>query len=52
MLVWVFKENPSKKFYKNLGAKYIGDRFLELDGEKNLESAYGWENIEIILSKF
>ena len=50
MIVWVFKENSSKEFYKKLGAKYIGDRFLDLDGEKYLESVYGWMSIEDILS--
>ncbi|UCC19047.1 MAG: GNAT family N-acetyltransferase [Promethearchaeota archaeon] len=52
MIVWVFKDNPAKEFYRKLGAKYIGDRFLELDGEKYLESVYGWESIEDIRFSF
>lgn len=51
MLVWVFKDNPNKNFYIHLGAKYIGDEYLNLDGENYLESAYGWTNIEKIISK-
>jgi len=50
MIVWVLKENPSKGFYKRLGAKYIGDKYLDLDGELYLESAYGWSDIRTILS--
>jgi GNAT superfamily N-acetyltransferase len=50
MTVWVLKENPSKVFYKRLGAKYIGDKYLDLDGELYLESAYGWSDIRTILS--
>lgn len=48
MVVWVLKENPSKGFYKRLGAKYIGDKYLNLDGELYLESAYGWYNLKEI----
>ncbi|MFX0010074.1 MAG: GNAT family N-acetyltransferase [Candidatus Hermodarchaeota archaeon] len=51
MIVWVFKDNSAKQFYINLGATYIGDSYKDLDGEKYLESAYGWENIEIIFNK-
>ena len=50
MIVWVLKENPSKGFYKRLGAKYIGAKYLNLDGELYLESAYGWSDIRTILS--
>lgn len=50
MIVWVLKENPSKGFYKRLGAKYIGDKYLNLDGELYLESAYGWIDITTLLS--
>ena len=52
MLVWVLKENPSREFYEKLGAKYIGDHVLILDGEHYIESAYGWTDIKIILSKY
>lgn len=48
MIVWVLKENPSKGFYIRLGAKYIGDKYLNLDGELYLESAYGWNNLKEI----
>ncbi|MFW9877298.1 MAG: GNAT family N-acetyltransferase [Candidatus Thorarchaeota archaeon] len=49
MIVWVFKENPAKDFYRKLGAKYIGDRLLDIDGEKYLESVYGWKSIDDML---
>ncbi|MFX1388520.1 MAG: GNAT family N-acetyltransferase [Promethearchaeota archaeon] len=48
MLVWVLKENPYKKFYEKLGARFIVDKFLEIENEKYLESAYVWEKIEDI----
>ena len=49
MLVWVFKNNPAKNFYIHLGAVHLGDQYLDLDGEKYLESAYGWDDIRKIL---
>lgn len=48
MLVWVLNENPYKKFYEKLGARFIADKFLEIDNKKYLESAYVWEKIEDI----
>ncbi|MFX1417880.1 MAG: GNAT family N-acetyltransferase [Promethearchaeota archaeon] len=52
MIVWVFKENPAKEFYRKLGARYIGDRFLDIDGENYLESVYGWKSIDNIPFSF
>lgn len=51
MVVWILKNNPSFEFYKALGAKYIGERFIEIGGIKYIECAYGWDNIKNVLDK-
>ncbi|MFX0021307.1 MAG: GNAT family N-acetyltransferase [Candidatus Hermodarchaeota archaeon] len=50
MIVWVLKENPYQRFYEKMKGKYIGEQFIEIGGKKYIEKAYGWENIESILS--
>ena len=52
MITWVLKENPSRRFYEKLGGKFLGEQFIEIGGIRYIEIAYGWENIEVILSKF
>ncbi len=50
MIVWVLKENPYQRFYKKIGGQYLGEQSIEIGGKKYIENAYGWENIESILS--
>lgn len=50
MIVWVLKENPYYRFYEKMGGKYVGEQSIEIGGKKYIEKAYGWENIEPILS--
>lgn len=52
MNVWVLKENTSRRFYEKLGGKYIGEQSIEIAGNNYIEIAYGWENIEDIVSSF
>lgn len=52
MITWVLKENPSRRFYEKLGGKFLGEQSIEIGGIRYIEIAYGWENIEEILSKF
>lgn len=51
MLTWILKENPSRRFYEKLGGKFLGEQSIEIGGMRYIEIAYGWENIEVILSK-
>ena len=52
MITWVLKKNPSRRFYKKLGGKILGEQALEIGGKKYTEVAYGWENIKSIFSHF
>jgi len=52
MIVWVLRENPSHGFYEKLGGKYIGEQSIEIGGNRHIEKAYGWENIEDIPFSF
>ncbi|MFX1313185.1 MAG: GNAT family N-acetyltransferase [Promethearchaeota archaeon] len=49
MIVWVLKENSSRRFYETLGGKYLGEQSIEIAGNIYIEIAYGWENIEDFL---
>lgn len=53
MLVWVFTDNyPSRAFYERMGGKLLGITNILTIGGKDLEEvAYGWENLEVILSR-
>jgi len=52
MITWVLKENPSRRFYEKLEGIFLGEQSVEIGGIKYIEVAYGWENIEFILSHF
>jgi len=52
MITWVLKENPSRRFYEKLRGKVLGEQAIEIGGIKHTEVAYGWENIESMLSHF
>jgi len=51
MITWVLKESPYRRFYEKLGGKFLGEQSIEIGGMRYIEIAYGWENIEVILSK-
>jgi L-amino acid N-acyltransferase YncA len=40
LLVWVFAQNPSRKFYEHVGCRFVGSRQESLFGEMIEESAY------------
>ena len=45
LIVWVFAENPSKKFYERLGGKLVKEKIVN-QGKDILEVAYGWDDIK------
>ena len=47
MITWVLKENPSRRFYEKLGGNLLGEQYIEIEGKKYIEVAYGWENLEV-----
>ncbi len=51
MIVWVLRDNPSRRFYEKLGAKlvrtapyYVPDFDIVLD-----DTGYAWDNIRVLL---
>lgn len=51
MLVWVLARNPYRRFYEKLGGEYIRSQEIEIGGETFEEAAYGWRDLEILLSR-
>jgi len=46
MSVWVFAENPARRFYERLGGKDLGrEKEIEIAGKGLTEVAYGWTDI-------
>ena len=44
MLLWVFAENPARRFYEALGGQYLAEQQFELGGRMLTEVGYGWLN--------
>lgn len=42
MLVWVFEQNPARRFYETLGGTFLGQQQFELGGQMMTEVSYGW----------
>src|SRR6476661_7619869 len=45
MLLYVLKDNPSRRFYERLGGQLLEQRQVELDGETFADVIYGWQDI-------
>lgn len=45
MLVWVLKENPTRKFYEHFGGEYLREKPIEIGGALVMEVAYGWREL-------
>ena len=50
MLVWVLADNRSKKFYSALGGRLLYEREIDIGGVKLVEEAYGWPDIQQLLT--
>ena len=48
MAVWVLDLNPSRRFYEHLGGNLIGKKTIERGGQRFLEVAYGWQNLNVL----
>jgi len=51
MLIWVLRDNPSRRFYEALGGKYLRERTIDIQGQKLPEVAYGWDNLQAFLKE-
>lgn len=49
MILWVFADNPARRFYEALGGKMIKESQFEIAGVTICEVAYGWLDIRTIL---
>jgi ribosomal protein S18 acetylase RimI-like enzyme len=45
MLLWVFADNPARRFYESLGGKHVRDGSFEIEGTVISEVAYGWDDL-------
>lgn len=51
MYLWVFAENPARRFYEALGGQLVKTSQFELSGATIDEVAYGWPNIRMLLKE-
>jgi UDP-N-acetylmuramate dehydrogenase len=45
MLLWVFADNPARRFYEALGGQLVARQTFELGGTTLAEVAYGWPDV-------
>ncbi|MBM4428224.1 MAG: GNAT family N-acetyltransferase [Chloroflexi bacterium] len=50
MMVWVLKENPTRKFYEHFSGKYLQEKPIEIGGATLIETAYGWRDLSRLQS--
>lgn len=46
MIVWVLKDNPSRRFYEQLGGIYLREQPLTIGSAVVQEVSYGWKRLE------
>ena len=51
MLLWVFADNPSRRFYEALGGQLVKNNQFELSGAIIEEVAHGWLHIRALLEE-
>ena len=49
MLLWVFADNPARRFYEAMGGQLVKTSQFELSGATIDEVAYGWLDIRTLL---
>ena len=48
MLVWVLKQNASRKFYEKINGVYLGSSRIPLGGSLLDGVAYGWISTDLL----
>ena len=51
MLLWVFADNPARRFYEAMGGQLVKTNQFELSGVTIEEVAYGWLDIRTLLKE-
>ncbi len=49
--IWVFAQNPSRRFYEALGGQYLKSAQFEIGGATLEEVAYGWEDVSVLVQE-
>lgn len=47
MLIWVLKDNPTRKFYESMGGKELESKIIEI-GAPLVEVSYGWSDLSAL----
>jgi GNAT superfamily N-acetyltransferase len=48
MLIWVFADNPARRFYERLGGAKVDEKQFEIGGVALTEVAYGWADTSAV----
>lgn len=51
MLVWVLRDNGSRRFYEKMGGQEVDSKTIRIAGEDLMEVAYGWEDIGRLIGR-
>jgi len=51
MLIWVLRDNPSRRFYEALGGSFVREQTIEIGGQALVEVAYGWKDLHSLVKK-
>jgi len=49
MIVWVFVDNPARRFYEALGGQFVREQSFTIAGAELREVAYGWRDTSVLL---
>jgi len=51
MLIWVLRDNPSRRFYEAMGGSFVREQNIEIGGQTLVEVAYGWKDLHSLVKK-
>jgi GNAT superfamily N-acetyltransferase len=51
MLLWVFTDNPYRRFYESLGGRMVGEKIVDRYGGHLSETAYGWDDLDTLIKR-
>jgi hypothetical protein len=51
MLIWVLRDNPSRRFYEAMGGRFVSEQNIEINGQALVDVAYGWNDLRGLVKK-
>jgi L-amino acid N-acyltransferase YncA len=48
MIVWVFADNPARRFYEALGGQFVREQTFTMGGVELREAGYGWPDTSVL----